>query len=146
MSCTSLCIGDQHFKKNNKKITDRLEKKSIELVEQYKPDFVVLMGDICHLHNMTEMVSYDRVINYLRNLVKATSKIGSKLFLIIGNHDRRSNRDFMTEIHFFNSLKEWSEEIYVIDKTEVHEIKGKQFCFVPYVPDGMFQKAVKDVD
>jgi len=140
-----LCIGDQHFTKHNKNLTDLLLIRAVEQIEERRPDFVVLLGDIGDQHNIAEIECYDRIISFLSSLDDACKRINASLFLLIGNHDRKNNRDFMTDTHFFNSVKKWNS-IVVVDSTTERTINNKKFCFIPYVPDGKLNTALGTLD
>lgn len=143
--CKCLAVGDQHFTENNRKVTDKLTDFIIEEVELEELDMLVLLGDIGHYHNRTDIHPHDRIIKFLWILAKLCSKKSIEFFLIIGNHDRENNRDFMTDLHFFNSVKLWKYKVHVIDRTKRYKVNGHSFVFVPYVPDGRFEEALEDV-
>lgn len=135
-----LVVGDMHYKRDNGHITSRLEEIVLTLASTV--NFIVLIGDIGDYFNVGEMRVSCRIYELIRRL---REDIKIPVYLLIGNHDRENNRDFMTNIHFYNAYKHWNG-VKVIDKTLVDIINGHKFVFVPYVPDGQFGKALEGVD
>jgi DNA repair exonuclease SbcCD nuclease subunit len=133
-----LIIGDPHFKTDNCEETQALHDEVAKLITNTSFDAVVVLGDTLHRHEKIDMSPLKRSIEFLR-MIKTLSP---RLYLIIGNHDRPNNNVFLTDEHPFNSLKEWSET-YVVDKVLVSEIDNEYFVFVPYVPTGRLEEALK---
>ena len=132
-----LVIGDPHFKNDNTLETDLMHTEIIKLLISKPFKFVVILGDILHKHEKIDMFPYDRSIKFLKD-IKDNCK---KLYILIGNHDRPNNNDFLTDRHSFNSLKEWDNTI-IVDNIIVEEIEEYKFCFAPYVPVGRFMEAL----
>ena len=135
-----LCIGDPHFKKNNAHETENMEFQILKIINENKPDLVIVLGDILHdFETITSSVQC-RAVNFLLKI-----KEKCKLYIIIGNHDRINNREYLTEIHPFYALKNWDNTL-IADKTIYFEEKGYKFLLVPYVPNGSFLKAIEEFD
>lgn len=134
-----LLVGDLHFKANNQANGNEAVDALIKLVENNTLDFVVLMGDVLHKHNIIET----RALNILYRLVISIRET-VPVYILVGNHDYVNNTQFMTEHHALNCFKPWNN-VTVIDKAQMHEIKGSKFLFCPYVPDGRFIEAVQTV-
>ena len=130
-------IGDCHFKHDNKLETDMMHSQIINILKNDNFDFVVILGDTLHKHEKIDMFPLDRAIKFLKDI----KNVSNKLYLLIGNHDRPNNNDFLTDKHPFNSLKEW-DKTKIVDEVVVED----GFCFVPYVPVGRFMEAIKDVE
>ena len=131
-----LAIGDLHYRDTNGIETDKLLDELRPMFSQV--DLVVVLGDVCHDFSRANLRAYDRAIKFLM----AIQASGVELVVIIGNHDRASNRVFMTDEHFFNSLKLW-ERTRVVDTVAYHNFGpslGLKFVFVPYVAPGSFPK------
>lgn len=143
--CKILCVGDPHFNENNKSITDKLHIKIIKNIRKYTPHAVVIMGDLLHLHNVSKMQSYKRAIDFISDIDDVTKELGSQLFLLIGNHDRQNNKDYLSDIHFFAPLKRWNT-IHIIDNVQCHKIQKHNFTFVPYVEMGRFYEALNTIN
>ena len=140
MFTTAICIGDQHFKVNNIEEVDIFIFKLIELVEEKKPDFVVLLGDLLDTHERIHTIPLNRaylLIDKIRNI--------SKTFILVGNHDYINNQQYQTDNHWLNGLKEW-KNVKVIDKAYCETINEMKFIFVPYVYVGRFEEALETLN
>lgn len=92
-----LCIGDPHFQNDFLLEANVAIDKLVEAVKIIKPDFIVILGDILHKCEKIDMQPKyvaDKCISEL-------SKLSDHLYLLIGNHDRLNNSDFLTDIHAF---------------------------------------------
>ena len=133
----ALVIGDPHFKTSNALETSSLMVESIlTIARRIKPDFIVDLGDTLDRHETIHVSPLERATQFLSEL----SKI-APLYVIIGNHDRPNNSNFLTTEHPFNALKLWSNTT-VVDKVVSITIKGLKFTMVPYVPPGKFEEAL----
>ena len=120
-----------------------------------KFDIAVIMGDVLDRHGTCSVYSHKRAVE-LFEVISAQIP----LFVIIGNHDRPYNSDFLSDYHFFSGLKD-KKNLYIIDKAKVYNIikdtsgvtvtetcegeKGLFFLFVPYVPNGKFTEAIDTI-
>ena len=77
-------------------------------------------------------------------MVSLLSQI-APFFLIVGNHDRPNNSDFLTDRHAFNAMKKW-DNVHIIDKTFEYIFNGYKFVLVPYVPPGRFDEALNTIE
>lgn len=132
-----LCIGDPHFKANNLDIMKRITSEILTIIDEKKPDLVVNVGDTLDTHERL----------YLRALTDATYfliEISKRcpLILLIGNHDRENNSDYLSPIHGFVGLKDLPN-ITVVDTTIWD--KERNFLYVPYVAPGRFNEALSKV-
>lgn len=138
-----LCIGDLHFKVSEAQQIDIFIKKVCEIINQQKPDFVVVLGDILDSYNIYNEVSLNQAVKFLRLL---SSKVLT--FLLIGNHDYPNNSQFLSNKHAFNALKYWGDNMVIVDTVQIYEIGEERsdrtftFYFVPYVPPGRFKEAL----
>lgn len=137
---TVIAIGDPHFKVSNVPESNQMTQRLIELANKIQPDFIVNLGDTLHRHETIHVSPLMRA----ENMMKKLSKI-SKTYLIIGNHDRPNNSNYLTDEHPFNSLKEWNN-IEVVDKVKEIILNGQKFIFVPYVPPGKFEEALSTLN
>ena len=138
---TILCIGDPHFKADNQLETDAMEQQLKKIIIDRQPDLTVVLGDTLHSNEKINLHVQKRAIDFLRTL-KSVSKT---LYLIIGNHDRPNNSVFMTDEHPFTSLKEWGDNVKVVDTTCLVNHNGCSIAIVPYVPVGRFEEALSIV-
>ena len=134
-----LTIGDPHFKVNNVRETDEMSAKILALIVELQPDAVVCLGDILDRHETIHVSPLMRATFFLQKIAEMVP-----LYIVIGNHDRPNNSNFLTNEHPFNALKEWHNTV-VADCVKVAEIKGQTFMFVPYVPPGTFRQALDTV-
>lgn len=137
---TSLIIGDTHFKNSNINETTQMSEQIIQLAKKYKPNFIVILGDILDRHDIIDMIPLKISIEFFNQL-----KNISPIYILIGNHDRKNNKVFLTEEHPFTSLKYWNNT-YVIDKVQMINIENFKFTMVPYVPPGQFIEALNTID
>lgn len=131
-----LLIGDPHFKVSNCLETQQLFESVKKYLDNNKDiDFIVVLGDILDTHEKVHVQPLCRSICFIKMLASYC-----KTYILIGNHDRINNNVFMTEEHPFTSLKNYSENLIIVDKT----YKENDFYFVPYVPNGRFLEALGD--
>lgn len=133
-----LLIGDPHFKVDNAPETEELTRHLISAAEFHRPNYIVILGDTLDRHEHIHVHPLTRAINMIRDL-----SIIAPVYLIIGNHDRPNNSDFLSEQHPFNALKDWAR-VTVVDKV-VQQLtdEGYNFIYVPYVPPGRFEEALQ---
>ena len=126
-----LIIGDPHYSKSNEEETDQAEREIERVIKISKPDKIVILGDtIDTLHN----ISLTRATKWLLDLNSSHS-----VTLLIGNHDRTSNQDYMSEYHPFVALE---DRMDIINQTKV----DNDILYVPYVPDGRFKEAIEGIN
>lgn len=130
-------IGDPHFKVSNVQESTKMVENCLEKCKEYEPDFIVVLGDVLDTHERIHVMPLTLANDFLLKLTYI-----APTFLIIGNHDRPNNSDFLTGYHPFLALKEW-DNMYVADTT-LEAIIGKyRFLFVPYVHTGRFMEALE---
>lgn len=135
-----LLIGDPHFKVKDAERSELMCKEIIEIVKKNSYDFIVILGDILDTHEKVHLQPFTRAVKFIKDLSDF-----SKIFLLIGNHDRLNNSDFLSDIHAFTSFKNkenYRNKIIIIDKV----YKENNFVFVPYVSNGRFKEALSTID
>ena len=140
-----LVIGDPHFKVSNINDTDLMVSSIIKIIENNNYDVVVVLGDILDRHETIHVSPLTRSIDFLGKLIKLVPT-----FVLIGNHDLKNNKQFMSTEHPFTALKFFCQSItypsninsMIVDTTQLITIKNQTFVFVPYVPPGRFQEAL----
>lgn len=145
-----LCVGDIHVKVSNVPEIDQLKAKLNSLAEKLQPRFIVLLGDILDRHatiHVSCLMRAEAIVYELSQL--------APVFLLVGNHDRPNNSNYLTNEHPFGAIKRWSN-VYVIDQVRAFTINsemiqetsqvidkdGFRFVFAPYVPPGRFSEAL----
>jgi len=132
-----LTIGDPHFKVSNIPESKAMTKNLVQMAREMKPDIIICLGDILDRHETIHVTPLTLSIQFLEDLEDI-----APLYVIIGNHDRPNNSDFMSDQHPFNALKQWKNTT-VIDTVKKTRFKDKyDFIFVPYVYPGRFIEAI----
>lgn len=131
-----LCIGDPHFRVDNVAEIDEFISKVIPLIDDRRPDFIVVLGDLLHTHERLHTIPLNKAYEFIDKLRQKT-----KTFVIVGNHDYIQNQQFLTENHWMNGLKEW-DNVVIVDKV----INYQNYFFCPYVPPGRFEEALNTKD
>ena len=137
---TVLTIGDPHFKEKNISEMRVLIQAVVKLAKQLQPDLIVILGDVLDTHEKINIYA----LTESDHLHKMLSEI-SPLVIIVGNHDRVNNQDFLSEYHAFNSYKNWPN-VTVADTTKEIFIKSNRFILVPYVYPGRFEEALSKIN
>ncbi len=134
---TILFIGDIHIKFNNIADIERVEE---ELSSLENISFIVLAGDILDTHERVHTQLLNRAYDLIKKL-----RLVARVYILVGNHDYIDNRQFLTDKHWMNGMKEW-QHVYVIDyPTMITTENDQKFCMVPYVPPGRFVEALEKV-
>lgn len=142
MESKILAIGDPHFKVDNLPLMRIFEQRVIDVINEYRPTTVVILGDIldrfktAHIGVQTEAVDF---------LIKVHST-NVQLVILIGNHDRINNEEFLTKVSPFRACKLWSNTILCDDKARSFYDSRYTFVGVPYVSPGRFNEAIKEFD
>lgn len=137
MPTTILFIGDPHFQISNIQEVDLFLEKIINLATKKNPDIIVIAGDILHTHERLHTLALNKAYDLIDNMRKIT-----KTYVLVGNHDYINNQQFLTNNHWMNGLKEWNNTI-IVDNVLKENINNEKFIFVPYVPPGRFDEALK---
>lgn len=137
MPTTILFIGDPHFQISNIQEVDLFLEKIINLATKKNPDIIVIAGDILHTHERLHTLALNKAYELIDNMRKIT-----KTYVLVGNHDYINNQQFLTNNHWMNGLKEWNNTI-IVDNVIKETNNNEKFIFVPYVPPGRFEEALK---
>jgi len=131
-----LAIGDCHFKIDNLKDLEEFKIKLIIQIKIHQPDIIVVLGDVSDTFGRIRVQALTEATKFLYEL-----SLLSKTYVLIGNHDRVNKLDFLTDVHPFYGLK-YCNNLYIVDKGLIDNVKGHQLIFVPYVNTGEFNKAL----
>jgi DNA repair exonuclease SbcCD nuclease subunit len=137
MATTVLFIGDPHFQVSNITEVELFIEKIINLATEKQPTFIVIAGDILHTHERLHTIALNKAYELVDNMRKI-----APTYVLIGNHDMISNQQFLTNNHWMNAMKEWNNT-KIIDDVLLEYINQQKFIFVPYVPNGRFEEALK---
>lgn len=137
----ALVIGDPHFKKNNLPEMELFSTRIRELALKLKPDIIVCLGDVLDKFGTVDTTVQTTAVHFLGDMEDI-----APLYLIIGNHDRRNNSDYLTEVHGFRALKRWKNTSVADTKAVKVRIKDLNMLFVPYVHNGYFTSVIAEVN
>lgn len=135
-----LAIGDPHFKVHTLEEMKMYTSRIVQVIQQTKPSFVVVLGDILHDHEKI----HTKVLNTAYNFIHRIREIVS-VYVIVGNHDYINNKQFLTSNHWMNAMKEW-ENVTIVDAGHVLHTRYGKFIFCPYVYPGRLIEALDIID
>lgn len=127
-----LFVGDLHVKRSNASQIAILADRITTDVEASDIRFVVLAGDLLDTHERVDVQSMNAAYDFIR----AVRTIG-RVFVLVGNHDYINNQQYLTDAHWMNGMKEWTD-VVIVDRP----IEYDGFFFVPYVYPGRFVEAL----
>jgi DNA repair exonuclease SbcCD nuclease subunit len=133
---TFMTIGDPHFKVSNVVETNLMHEQLDRFLKETPLDMIVVLGDTLDTHERLHLMVLSRAIAFIRMLLTH-----APVYLLIGNHDRINNSDFLSDVHPFVGMND--EGLVVVSHVETATIKGRKLVFVPYVPPGQFEAALK---
>lgn len=133
-----LCIGDPHFKRDNSIETDILFREVEKTLKKEDYYATVVLGDTLDTFRKVDIDVLTRSIKFLRMITTHCQE----LFILIGNHDRVNQIDFLSDVSPFYALKFW-DHTHVIDSPLLFEKDGCKMLFVPYVYPGRFQESIQ---
>jgi len=136
MSHSVLVIGDCHFMDKNLPDCKNLMDKVYSLVNTNKYDFIVVLGDLIHTHEVFKMFPYNLAITFLKTLSKMLPT-----YFITGNHERSANTVYLTDDHPYIALEDYPN-LTIIYKAKYIQIKNQSYFCVPYVAPGRFYEAL----
>jgi DNA repair exonuclease SbcCD nuclease subunit len=143
---TVLLVGDLHIQSSTLKEFHIFKKEFFECVRQKRPDFINILGDILHTHQIIHVTPLKEAVDFLVELSSICLEFGGKVGLLIGNHDRINNSEFCTDVHAFTSLKKLISNLLIVDDTISVAVGKYKFVCVPYVPPGRFREALLRVN
>lgn len=132
-----LAIGDPHFRVSTVKDNDMFIQKVLDVIEKFKPDIVVCLGDLLHDHEKLHTIA----LNQAHKFIKVVS-LQVPIYVLVGNHDMINASQFLTTNHWMNGMKEW-HNVFIADRVLDLKLKDREFYFLPYVPPGRFIEALE---
>jgi DNA repair exonuclease SbcCD nuclease subunit len=139
-----LAIGDQHFKLDNISQVEIFLQKLKRHLSIKKYDIIVSGGDLLDTHERLHTQCLNKAVEYFKILSSST-----KTFVLVGNHDMINPSQFLTDNHWLNAIKEWDKNMFditIVDKPLIYSNENYKVALSPYVPDGMFCKALDTLE
>ncbi len=135
-------IGDPHIQPSNLQICNIALKELMKYFSENPVDFIVVLGDILHTHEKHNAYAQHFAHKFLLDLKNVTKHI----FLLIGNHDRPKEDEYLTDLHVFNPFK-YIPGITIVDTVIIKYIKNSlgtysKFVFTPYVSPTRFLESL----
>lgn len=140
LSPVFLVVGDPHAKLSTLSEIALLKTAVLTLINERKPDFVVILGDFSDSHEKVHVQVWNAIIDFM-----ASVSAVCHTFYIIGNHDAINNQIFLSEDHFFNAFKYFegdSWKLTIVDKPVTWRTGVGDFALCPYVPNGRLREAL----
>ena len=136
----ALVVGDVHVKTSNIALIQQLNKWICSLVVSESPDVVILLGDILDYHEKVLIPCLNTAYDMIRSIAELVP-----VYVLVGNHDYISNMQFMTDCHWMNAMKAWTN-VMIVDKAIMREMNGETVVLCPYLPPGRFNDALATLD
>jgi len=136
-----LCIGDPHFRVDNIEETKIFTTNLSKYLDENEIDIVIVMGDVLHTHEKIHTFALNAAFDFFKML----SSKNKPIYCLVGNHDATSNTIFLTNNHWMNVLKGWTN-INIVDFPIKVLIGKHDIVLCPYVPDGRFVEALNHVE
>ncbi|HSW76692.1 MAG TPA: metallophosphoesterase [Candidatus Saccharimonadales bacterium] len=131
-----LVIGDPHFKNDNANDMTEMSHQTITIASSLKPDFIVVLGDVLDTKDRIHLTPLLLATKWLKELENICP-----LYVIVGNHDRRHDKIFLTDEHPFTAFKYWTNTT-IVDHPMIIKMYNYTFLMVPYVEPGRFKEAL----
>lgn len=149
-------IGDVHISDRHLPLTQEALAGTLKLVEKKQDvDILVVMGDVFDRHDNIKLSHQRMAIDFIKKLAEKKPTI-----VLVGNHDRVNNQDFMSDIHPYMGIEDIPGKLYIANKPKVlrvnrkipimnskgiqtgEEDKSFYLLFMPYVAPGKFVMAI----
>lgn len=133
-----LFIGDPHIKLDNLDDIDLFYSKLEIVIKQKKPEYIIIGGDLMHYHERLYTSPLNRAFKFVRDLSSY-----AKTYVLVGNHDMINNQQYLTDNHWMNAMKNWGDNVVIVDTVCSIQKNNNFVLLCPYVPPGMFTKALE---
>jgi DNA repair exonuclease SbcCD nuclease subunit len=131
-----LTIGDIHCKINNFTILDKLLIQILNLLNEKKYDFIVLLGDLLHNHEKINTLELNFILNFIKQL-----SLKIKVFILVGNHDMINNQEYLSSNNWMTLFQLFPHDnIEIINKP----LEFGEYLFMPYVYSGRFIETLNE--
>lgn len=139
---TFLVIGDPHLLESDIPRSRLLVNECLRVANEKLPNYIVILGDVLDRHNRYDSESFHLMCDFLRDCAKIAST-----YVIVGNHDRPNNSDFLSDYSPFYPMHEWKLPIVIVDKPKILlDEHGKKFAFLPYVLPNRVEEMLSLID
>jgi len=139
---TFLVIGDPHLLESDIPRSELLVSECLRVANERLPTYIVILGDVLDRHNQYHSQSFHLMCNFLRDCAKIATTI-----VVVGNHDRPNNSDFLSDYSPFYPMHEWKLPIIIADKPKVFtDEHGKKFALLPYVLPKRVEEMLSQID
>jgi len=138
-----MVVGDLHVHPKNLNDESKLAMNDIvSLAKAKKPIFIVFLGDVFDAMS----VAHSSCLREVCDMIKKLKEIDNmKIYILTGNHDRPSNKTYLTTEHAFHGINQIPNVFVAATEILVNtDIPGWNFAFAPYVPPGQFRNAFLD--
>jgi DNA repair exonuclease SbcCD nuclease subunit len=132
-----LVIGDPHFMKHNAIETSQLSAEVERICGEHNPDYIVVLGDCLDSFEKIDLLTMNRCVDFLARC----RELCRHLFVLVGNHDRRNQLEFLTSQSSLRPLREW-DRTTLADTVQDFDDGEIKILLVPYVPPGRFFEAL----
>lgn len=136
-----LIIGDLHIQCSNILQIDIFLSELKIYLKKNKFDFIVSAGDLLHTHERIHTIALNKAIEFLGLLTQH-----SFTYVLVGNHDLKSNQEFMTKDGSWLTCLETYPNLKVVYKSIIVKKDNKTFTFCPYVPEKRFMEALNSLE
>ena len=130
-----LFIGDPHIKSDNGEAIDILILELERICSMKRYDAIIIGGDVMHYHERLFTPALNKALTFIDRLRKIAFT-----YVLVGNHDAINNSIFLTDAHWMNALKSWTN-VKIVDTI----VTGEDILLCPYVPPGRLVEAFETV-
>lgn len=130
-----LFIGDPHIKSDNGESIDILILEVERVCSMKKYDAIIIGGDVMHYHERLFTPALNKALTFIDRLRKIAFT-----YVLVGNHDAINNSIFLTDAHWMNALKSWTN-VKIVDTV----VEAGDMLLCPYVPPGRLVEAFETV-
>jgi DNA repair exonuclease SbcCD nuclease subunit len=130
-----LFIGDPHIKSDNGEAIDILILELERVCSTKRYDAIIIGGDVMHYHERLFTPALNKALTFIDRLRKIAFT-----YVLVGNHDAINNSIFLTDSHWMNALKSWTN-VKIVDNV----VEGEDILLCPYVPPGRLVEAFETV-
>lgn len=137
-----LVIGDPHFQTNNVQESNDFMTKlfNLNVCKTKSVEAIVVLGDLLHTHERLHTTPLNLVSSFIQKLSNV-----APTYVLVGNHDYINNQQYLTKNHWMNTLKHL-KNVTIVDYPKVIALHSFRFLFMPYVPNGRFMEAMKELE